>query len=37
LADFDAEYPLSQSLFTDSIPLNDPNDHYVRWMKIGIK
>ena len=34
---FDAEYPLAETLFLGAIPLRDPDDHYVRWMKIGIK
>jgi hypothetical protein len=34
---FDTEYPLSETLLLSGIPLHDPNDHYVRWMKIGIK
>jgi len=34
---FDQEYPLSETLFLGAIPLRDPDDRYVRWMKIGIK
>jgi hypothetical protein len=37
LSEFDAEYPLAETLFMGQIPLRDPNDQYVRWMKIGIK
>jgi hypothetical protein len=37
LDEFDEEYPLSETLFLGGIPLHDPDDHYVRWMKIGIK
>jgi hypothetical protein len=34
---FDTEYPLSETLLLSGIPLNDPDDQYMRWMKIGIK
>ena len=37
LDEFDLEYPLSETLFLGGIPLRDPDDHYQRWMKIGIK
>ena len=37
LADFDVQYPLAETLFLGGIPLRDPDDRYVRWMKIGIK
>ena len=37
LAEFDQEYPMSETLFLGGIPLRDPDDQYIRWMKIGIK
>lgn len=37
LSEFDSEYPLSETLLLAGIPLSDPDDQYVRWMKIGIK
>lgn len=37
LAEFDQEYPMSETLFLGGIPLRDPDDQYTRWMKIGIK
>ena len=37
LSEFDAEYPLAETLFVGQIPLSDHNDQYMRWMKIGIK
>jgi len=37
LAEFDEEYPLSDTMFLGGIPLHDPDDRYVRWMKIGVK
>jgi hypothetical protein len=37
LAQFDAEFPLGQTLYLGKLALSDPNDRYVRWMKIGIK
>jgi len=37
LAEFDEQFPLSETLLLNAIPLRDPDDHYVRWMKIGIK
>jgi hypothetical protein len=37
LAEFDQEYPLADTMFLNSIPMRDPDDRYVRWMKIGIK
>jgi hypothetical protein len=35
--EFDAEYPLAETLFAGTISLADPDDAYDRWMKIGIK
>ena len=37
LDEFDQEYPLAETLLLSSLPLRDPDDQYVRWMKIGIK
>jgi hypothetical protein len=34
---FDQEYQLAETLFLGSIPLQESDDRYVRWMKIGIK
>jgi hypothetical protein len=37
LSEFDQQYPLSETLLLSGIPLSDPDDQYVRWMKIGVK
>jgi hypothetical protein len=34
---FDQEYPLSETLYLGQLPLQDPDDQYLRWMKIGVK
>ena len=36
LQEFDDEYPLAETMFLGGIPLHDPDDRYVRWMKIGV-